>query len=144
MNRVQIVHKNHCNCKSRSKQDWGLAIARLLVSVFFVSVGTLHFTRPAGFVQIVPEILPGKKELVYLSGAFEILGGLGLLCSRTRSFAGNGLVALLLAVFPANINMAINRIDFGFLPHLLLWARLPLQFVMIYIVHKVSKDPKAG
>ncbi|HEY9755438.1 MAG TPA: DoxX family membrane protein [Oculatellaceae cyanobacterium] len=138
------MNKNRCNRKSLSKHDWGLAVARLLLCGFFVGVGTLHFTRPARFVQIMPEILPGKKELVYLSGAFEILGGLGLLCSRTRSFAGKGLVVLLLAIFPANINMAINRVDFGFLPHWLLWVRLPMQFVMIYIVHKVSKESKVG
>jgi uncharacterized membrane protein len=84
--------------------------------------------------------LPYKKELVLISGAFEILGGLGLLLPKTRKLAGAGLIALLIAVFPANINMAINKIDFGFIPQWLLWARLPLQFLAIFIVHSLSKD----
>ena len=117
-----------------------ILIARLLCSLFFIWAGVMHFLRPGRFVQITPEALPFRKELVLLSGACEILGGLGLLIPRTRKLAGKGLIALLIAVFPANINMAVNKIDFGFIPQWLLWARLPLQFLMIYLVHLVSKD----
>jgi uncharacterized membrane protein len=100
----------------------------------------MHFVRPGKFIQITPDFLPYKKELVYVSGFFEILGGVGLLVPQTRKAAGIGLIALLFAVFPANINMAVNKIDFGSIPNWLLWARLPLQFLLIYWVRAVSKD----
>ena len=75
-------------------------------ALFFVAVGVTHFTHPAFFLKIMPPALPAHLALVYLSGAFEILGGLGLLVPRTRRFAGWGLIALLIAVFPANLYMA--------------------------------------
>jgi uncharacterized membrane protein len=96
--------------------------------------------RPGKFIQITPDFLPYKKELVYVSGFFEILGGVGLLVPQTRKAAGIGLLALLFAVFPANINMAVNKIDFGVIPTWLLWARLPLQFLLMFAVRAVSKD----
>jgi uncharacterized membrane protein len=134
-----MANRKHC---ISGKKHWGMRLGRLILSAFFVGVGTLHFSRPGRFVQIMPELLPYKRELVYISGAFEILGGLGLLCSKSRKFAGKGLIALLLAVFPANLNMALNKIDFGFVPQWVLWARVPLQFLLIYIIHRVSKEPK--
>jgi uncharacterized membrane protein len=114
-------------------------VGRILTSLAFVSVGILHFVRPGKFVKIMPDI-PYKKEAVYTSGFFEILGGLGLLMPWTRNLAGKGLMALLVAVFPANINMAVQKIDFGSIPHWLLWLRLPLQFALIKLVHNVSRD----
>jgi len=73
------------------------------------------------------------RTLVLASGVFEILGGLGLLLTRTRAIAAWGLIALFIAVFPANVNMAVNRIGFGRRPPpaWLLWARLPLQALLI-------------
>src|SRR4051812_49208535 len=96
-------------------------------------VGALHFVRPEAFVRIVPSALPAPLMLVYLSGAFEIAGGLGLLVARTRRLAAWGLIALYVAVFPANLNMALNDIPFGEgpTPPALLWLRLPFQLVFI-------------
>lgn len=73
------------------------------------------------------------RALVFVSGVFEILGGIGLLYPFSRSFSAWGLIALFIAVFPANVNMAVNRIGFGRKPPAtwLLWARLPLQGVLI-------------
>jgi uncharacterized membrane protein len=121
------------SCKFRT-------LGRGIVSLLFMYIGLIHFVRPGKFIQITPDFLPYKKELVYVSGFFEILGGAGLLIPQTRKAAGIGLIALLFAVFPANINMAVNKIDFGSIPTWVLWARLPLQFLLIYWVRAVSKD----
>lgn len=112
------------------------SVARAIVGGGFIAIGALHFHTPAPFVQIMPAWLPWHLELVYLSGAFEILGGLGLLVPKTRRFAAWGLVALLAAVFPANINMAVNEIYLDGMPKApwLLWARLPMQLVFALAV----------
>jgi uncharacterized membrane protein len=116
--------------------------ARPMVALFFVCTGVMHFIRPHTFVNITPKFLPKRKEIVYLSGAFEILGGLGLLFPPTRRFAAKGLSTLLYAIFPANINMAVNKIDFGYIPQWLLWARLPLQFLLATGVNALAEDSK--
>jgi uncharacterized membrane protein len=115
------------------------AAGRGIISLFFVYVGIMHFVRPGKFIQITPEFLPYRRELVYISGFFEILGGAGLLVPQTRKAAGIGLIALLFAVFPANINMAVKKLDFGSIPVWVLWARLPLQFLLMLAVRAVSK-----
>jgi len=114
--------------KSRPKQV-GLILAALL----YVGVGITHFTHSDSFVAVMPPYLPAHLELVWLSGFFEILGGLGLLVKGTRRFASWGLVALLLAVFPANIHMAMHpeiSAEWGTTPTLL-YLRLPVQFVLM-------------
>ncbi|WP_218080211.1 DoxX family protein [Anthocerotibacter panamensis] len=106
---------------------------RFLLSAFIITAGTLHFVTPMPFVRIVPAILPEPLALVYISGFFEILGGLGLFFAPLRQAAAWGLIALFIAVFPANINMAVNRICLDGLPcdPLLFWLRLPLQGVLM-------------
>ncbi len=79
----------------------------------------------------MPDGLPRPLELVYLSGVFEVLGGLGLLIPRLRTAAGWGLIALLVAVFPANVHMLIHADRFPMFPYWLLWIRLPLQGLLI-------------
>jgi uncharacterized membrane protein len=103
------------------------------MTVAMVDVGTLHFVAPDGFAHIVPAYLPMPYVLVYVSGVAEIAGGLGLTFEKTRRAAAWGLIALYIAVFPANINMAVNHIGFGDqpLPPLAVWLRLPLQAVFI-------------
>ena len=101
------------------------------LAVLFVTAGITHFVRPQLFVRIVPPYLPAPLGLVYVSGAFEVLGGLGLLFPGTRVVAGWGLIALLIAVFPANIHMALHPEAFPQVPAWSLYARLPLQFVLI-------------
>jgi uncharacterized membrane protein len=106
---------------------------RFLAAGAMVAIGVSHFTSPGGFVKIVPAFLPAPLALVYISGFFEIAGGLGLLLERTRRLAGYGLIALYVAVFPANLNMAINDIQpaDAHIPAVLLWLRLPFQLVFI-------------
>ncbi|MBL8611275.1 MAG: DoxX family membrane protein [Myxococcales bacterium] len=108
-------------------------MARVVLALFVVAVGVLHFARPEGFVRIVPAALPFPLALVYLSGFFEIALGLGLLWPRSRRVAAWGLVALFVAVFPANVNMAVNHIqpEGATLPEWAFWARLPLQIALV-------------
>ena len=105
--------------------------ARGLVGLSFVAVGTLHFTDPGPFVGIVPPALPAPEALVYVSGLFEIAGGVGLLFDRTRRMAAWGLIGLLIAVYPANVHMLVNEVYLEGMPQQrwLLWARMPMQLV---------------
>lgn len=119
---------------------------RVLLAVAMVAVGVDHFINPGGFVRIVPAYLPAPLALVLISGAAEILGGLGLLVPRTRRLAAWGLVALYVAVFPANINMAIHRMPLGDAPvsPLALWLRLPFQALFIAWAYWMTRpDPGA-
>ncbi|MEI8259658.1 MAG: DoxX family membrane protein [Deltaproteobacteria bacterium] len=106
---------------------------RMILAVAMMAIGVLHLVDPGPFVGIVPAALPAPVVLVYVSGIFEIAGGLGLLLARTRRAAAWGLVALYVAVFPANINMAVNHLRLGSTPvsPALAWGRLPLQIVFI-------------
>lgn len=103
---------------------------RLLLAGIMVAAGVLHFLSPLSYTRIVPAFLPAPLALVYVSGFFEIAGGVGLLPAATRRWAAWGLVALYVAVFPANVNMVVHRIGFDG-PAWLLWARLPLRAVLI-------------
>ena len=107
---------------------------RWLLTVGMVGAGVLHFLRPGPYVAIVPPQLPAPLALVYVSGVAEIAGGLGLILPATRRLAAWGLVALYVAIFPANIYMAMAAINpLGGEPPsaLVLYGRLPLQLVLI-------------
>ena len=111
-------------------------LARFGIALSFVAVGISHFTDPEVFVGIMPPYLPWHLELVYLSGIFEILGGLGLLFPVSRRFAAYGLLALLVAVYPANIHMLVNEVYLEGMRRepWLLWLRMPFQFVFAFAV----------
>ena len=104
---------------------------RVVLGTFFVAAGTLHFVKTDAYAAIVPDTLPRRREIVYASGVAEIAGGLGVLVPRTRRGAGWWLIATLVAVFPANVNMAVNADRFRSVPEPLLWLRLPIQAVLI-------------
>lgn len=106
-------------------------IALLLLAAFFVVAGLNHFVNPQFYVSIMPPYLPVHLELVYLSGVFEVTGGLAILAPALRSLAGWGLILLLLAIFPANIHMAMNPELYPATPAWLLYARLPFQAVFV-------------
>ena len=112
-------------------------VIRLVLAALFVAAGVAHFRTPEPFVKIVPPFLPSPYVLVYVSGIFEILGGLGILVPATRLIAAWGLIALLLAVFPANIYMATAGGKIGGFPSQpwMAWARLPFQFVLIGLIY---------
>ncbi len=113
---------------------------RVVMAVAMISVGILHFATPDFFVRIVPRALPAPLLLVQISGFFEVLGGAGLLVPRVRRAAGLGLVALYVAVFPANINMVIHPELGGNVPVWALWLRLPFQIAFIMLALWVSKS----
>lgn len=109
-----------------------MRILRLLLGIAFIVAGALHVVHPRPYVRIVPEWLPAPELLVAVSGAAEVLGGIGLLVPSARRGAALGLVALLVAVFPANLDMALHPERSGLdVPQWLLWARLPLQPALI-------------
>ena len=114
------------------------SLPRALLGAFFLTTGLLHFLRPRVFEAIVPEALPAHRELVYLSGAAELAGGAGVLISRTAPWAGWWLIATMIAVFPANVNMAIEAERFRSIPEPLLWARLPLQGAILYWIWRAA------
>ncbi len=112
--------------------------SRLLLGAFFVGAGLLHFAKPEPYESILPDALPAHRELVYLSGVAEILGGAGVLSDRTTWWAGWWLIATMVAVFPANVNMAVEAERFRSVPEALLWARLPLQAVLVHWIWRVA------
>ena len=107
-----------------------------LAALFYIFAGFLHFVHPAPYLKIVPPYLPWHRALVYVSGAAEVSGGIGLLIPRLRRAAAWGLVALLIAVFPANVYMATDHIQITLrpMPEWVDWARLPLQGLLIWWV----------
>ncbi len=109
------------------------------LSAFFIIFGIDHFVNPDFYLSIMPPNLPLKLEAVYISGLFEILGGVGVLVATTRKIAGLGLVALLVAVYPANIYMALNPEVFPDVPLSALYFRLILQFLFFYWAYSVSR-----
>ncbi|MCG8588059.1 MAG: DoxX family protein [Proteobacteria bacterium] len=98
---------------------------------FYVFAGVAHFTRPEFYLRIMPDYLPWHLELVYLSGVAEIALGVAVLVPRLRSLAAWGLIALLIAVFPANVHAAVNGISVGDADPVWNWVRLPFQGVFI-------------
>ena len=106
-------------------------IALVGLAVAFIAAGANHFVNPDFYLLMMPPYLPAHRELVILSGVFEILGGLGVLVPRLRRSAGWGLILLLLAVFPANLHMALNPEIFPELGSFALYARLPFQALFI-------------
>lgn len=115
---------------------------RVLLAGTFVYAGVLHFTKTPTYESVMPPYLPYPKELVLISGACEIAGGVGVLLPQPiRKWAGWGLIALLVAVFPANVNMALHGAVIGGkeIAPVFLWGRLPLQGVLIAWVLWVTK-----
>ena len=109
-------------------------IGRFIFAGIFTVSGVMHFAVPKIYIQIVPPFLPQPKALVLVSGAAEILGGVGLLIPRLRRAAGYSLAILLVAVFPANIYMAIAHVPATGVAgnRWLQWIRLPLQLPLIW------------
>ncbi len=106
---------------------------RWVLTLLMVAAGLNHFRMPAAYAAMIPAALPAPLALVYISGVAEILGGLGLILPATRRLAAWGLVALFVAIFPANVNMAVNNLpmDGNPVPTWVLWARLPIQAVLV-------------
>jgi uncharacterized membrane protein len=117
-------------------------IFRGILAVSIMIVGTTHFLRPEQYARIVPPPFPPLAS-VYASGFFEILGGIGLLIPFVSVAAAWGLVSLFIAVFPANIYLALHNIQIDGIPHsqTLYWVRLPLQAVLIAWAYWYTRQP---
>ncbi len=110
----------------------GRSRSRALLAVFFIGAGINHFRSPRFYEKIVPPSMKGEaKRLVQISGVAELAGGVGVLVPLTRRLSGLGLIALLAAVFPANLYMARQPEHFRKIPPWALYARLPLQPLMM-------------
>ena len=116
-------------------------VSRLLLGLFFVIAGVLHFVFTPDYMKIMPPWLPRHQGLVLVSGVFEIAGGLGVLWHLTRCWAGYGLIALCLAVLPANVQMLLDAQVAGVstIWLALLWLRLPLQFLLIGWIWRATR-----
>ena len=127
-----------------SMTSWTKRIFLLLAAFFYIGAGILHFTKTDFYLKMMPPYIPWHLAMVRLSGIGEIAGGLGLLVAATRRPAAWGLVALLIAMFPASLYMATNPAEAGAagLPAGIRWGRLPLQLVLIAWVLWVSKAPE--
>lgn len=100
-----------------------------IMAALYIAAGVNHFIKPRMYVKIIPPYLPAPEVLNYVAGAAEVVLGIGLLFPVTRTWAAWGLIALLIAVFPANLYM-YQKNTFG-IPSWILLARLPLQLVLI-------------
>ena len=112
------------------------------MSVFYVAAGVNHFWHPEFYLNIMPAWLQLHNELVVISGVFEIIFGLLLLFHLTRRPAAWGIILLLIAVFPANIQMMLSYWEESN-PNL--WVsivRLPLQIVLILWAYSFTRDSK--
>jgi uncharacterized membrane protein len=120
--------------------------SRPALAAFFSLMGSMHFLTPRSFEAIVPPaIAERKREAVVVSGVAEIAGGLAVLHPRTRGLARWWLLGLLLAVFPANVHMAVSPeqirgLDLNRIPRWALWARLPLQPLAMLWVWRATRD----
>jgi len=120
-------------------------IALVLLILFFIAAGINHFVHPNVYVRIVPPWLPAPALLVQISGVCEIVGGIGVLLPSTRRFSGIALIVLLVAVFPANVQMAQHPglyADIAAAPAF--YIRLPLQLVLIAWVWWICIARRAG
>lgn len=106
-------------------------ILKIVFAAFFVLAGINHFINTGFYLHITPPYLPAPLALVYISGALEIILGALLVIPATTRGAAWGLIALLIAVFPANLHMAVNHVFYPEYSAALLWLRLPLQGVLI-------------
>jgi uncharacterized membrane protein len=119
--------------------------SRAALAVFFAAAGANHFVNPRSYEAIVPpSIADRRREIVAVSGVAEIVGGLAVLHPATRCFGRWWLLGLLLAVFPANVHMAVSPeqvpgLDLRKIPRWALWARLPLQPLAMLWVWRATR-----
>jgi uncharacterized membrane protein len=115
------------------------------LSAFFAFAGAMHFVVPRSYEAIMPPSFPRHRESVIVSGLAEIAGGVAVVPRRSRRFARWWLLGLLVAVFPANVHMAVNPervrgLDLDRVPRWALWARLPLQPLAMLWVWRATRD----
>jgi uncharacterized membrane protein len=110
-------------------------VLKYALGLSFVAAGLNHFVDPDFYLKIMPPYLPWHLFLVYVSGLFEAVLGMALLIKRSTRSAAWGLMALLVAVYPANIHMALNHELYPEYNQAMLWVRLPIQVVLMAAVY---------
>lgn len=125
--------------KRQHRTSNGTRTQRLIMSGLFILAGLNHFWNPQIYQRVMPPYLPWPGPLIALSGAAEVFFGALLLLPRYRRQARWGLIALLVAVFPANLHMALNAERYALFPAWLLWLRLPLQPLLIAWVYQQTQ-----
>lgn len=118
-------------------------IALGLHALLYTAAGINHFISAEFYLNIMPEFIPAHKFMVAASGVAEILVGLGILLPQTRKLAAYGTIAMLLIFMTVHIDMVVRMAEFPDAPPAFLWARIPLQFVLIAWAWWLSKKPKA-
>jgi uncharacterized membrane protein len=121
-----------------------MRIGRVVMGVLYVVAGVGHFVLTRTYEGIMPDYLPAHHELVLLSGAAEIAGGLGLLIPQTRRVAAWGIIVLLIAVIPANVWMVQHPERFPGVPLWAMWLRLPLQLPLIWWAWRYTRARPKG
>jgi uncharacterized membrane protein len=117
---------------------------RVFTGITFIVGGVLHFTHTRVYQRIMPPYLPLHREAVLVSGAAEIAGGVGILVPAARPYARWWLIALLVAVFPANLHMALEPEEFEDIPSWALWLRLPFQLVFGWAVWRATDSSESA
>jgi len=123
--------------RTSSRRPLGYRLGLGAMGIFYLAAGVAHFAIPATYLAVMPTYIPSPLAMIYISGAAEILGGVGVLIPdglifpRTRAAAAWGLVALLIAVSPVHINMCLHPEQFPGIPLWAIWLRLPLQLPLI-------------
>lgn len=108
-----------------------LIIPKILFAAIFIFGGIAHFTKVDFYLSMMPDYLPYHLELVYISGAIELVLGALLLIPKYKTYSAYGIIALLVAVFPANIHMYLNAPDYPQMSETALIIRLPIQLLLI-------------
>ncbi len=121
-----------------------MRLGRVLMGVMYVAAGLGHFVATKVYEHIMPDYLPAHHQLVLISGAAEIAGGLGVLVPQTRRVAAWGLIVLLVVVMPANIWMVQHAERYSNVPLWVLWVRLPLQLPLIWWAWRYTRVEHAG
>lgn len=119
------------------------AASPYLLAALFLTAGVTHFVAPRSYEEIVPAPLPARAT-VYASGVAEIALAVGLAYPRTRTRSGWAALALLLAVWPANIKMALDGSRFGTAPVAVTWIRVPLQIPLILWARAIARHAGRG
>jgi uncharacterized membrane protein len=117
---------------------------KYLLAIFIAASGVLHFINSNFYLSIMPPYIPWHLAMVYISGLFEIVLGLMLMMPKFTRLAAWGIIALLIAVFPANIHMALNPELYPYISPVALWLRLPLQGVFIAWAYWFTSNPDAA
>ncbi len=122
-----------------------MPILRRIFAALFIVAGALHFIKPQTYEAMMPPWIPMHAESVAVSGVAEIVGGLALIPDRTARIGGLWLIALLVAVFPANVHMAVNPdqirgLDETGIPNWAFWLRLPLQPLVMWLIWRSVRD----